>query len=49
VIGHTVQKGGITSACDARLWRIDVGLSRHYGGPTQVLEIRGDTVKVLGS
>lgn len=48
VIGHTVQKGGITSACDARLWRIDVGLARNYGGPTQVLEIRGDTVKVLG-
>lgn len=49
VVGHTVQKGGITSACDARLWRIDVGLAHHYGGPTQVLEIRGDTVKVLGS
>jgi hypothetical protein len=48
VIGHTVQKGGITSACDAKLWRIDVGLSRYYGGPTQVLEIRGDAVKVLG-
>lgn len=48
VVGHTVQKGGITSACDARLWRIDVGLSRHYGGPTQVLEIRGEAVKVLG-
>lgn len=47
VIGHTVQKTGITSACDARLWRIDVGLARHYGGPTQVLEIRGDDVRVL--
>jgi hypothetical protein len=47
VVGHTVQKGGISSACEARLWRIDVGLARHYGGPTQVLEIRGDDVRVL--
>jgi hypothetical protein len=48
VVGHTVQKNGITSACDGRLWRIDVGLAAHYGGPTQVLEIRGDKVTVLG-
>jgi hypothetical protein len=47
VVGHTVQKGGISSACEARLWRIDVGLASHYGGPTQVLEIRGDDVRVL--
>jgi hypothetical protein len=47
VVGHTVQKDGITSACDDRVWRIDVGLAAHYGGPTQALEIRGDTVTVL--
>jgi len=47
VIGHTVQKGGITSACDGRLWRIDVGLATHYGGPHQVLEIVGDEARVL--
>jgi calcineurin-like phosphoesterase family protein len=41
VVGHTVQKSGITSACDDRVYRIDVGLSRYYGeGPIQVLEIR---------
>jgi hypothetical protein len=39
VVGHTVQRHGITSACDGALWRIDVGLSRYYGGPTEVLEI----------
>jgi hypothetical protein len=47
VVGHTVQRGGITSACDDRVWRIDVGLSRFYGGDTEVLEITGDTVKKL--
>lgn len=39
VVGHTVQPAGITSACDALLWRIDVGLSLVYGGPIQVLEL----------
>ncbi|HSR98285.1 MAG TPA: metallophosphoesterase [Kofleriaceae bacterium] len=43
VIGHTVQPGGITSACDDALWRIDVGLSRAYGGPIQVLELAAGT------
>lgn len=45
VVGHTVQPQGITSAWDGRVWRIDVGLSRFYGGPVQVLEIHGDTVQ----
>jgi hypothetical protein len=49
VIGHTVQEDGITSACEGRVWRIDVGLAAHYGGPTQVLEIVGDEVRVLGA
>jgi hypothetical protein len=31
------------------VWRIDVGLSRAYGGPIQVLEIRGDAVSVLAA
>ncbi|AKF03682.1 metallophosphoesterase [Sandaracinus amylolyticus] len=47
VIGHTVQDEGIGSACEGRVWRIDVGLSRHYGGPIEVLEIEGDTIEVL--
>lgn len=47
VVGHTVQRGGITSGCEDRVWRIDVGLSRYYGGDPEVLEITGDTVKKL--
>jgi len=47
IVGHTVQESGITSYCDGRLWCIDVGLAAHYGGAMQVLEIRGDEVRVL--
>ncbi len=47
VVGHTVQSGGITEACDGKVRRIDVGLSGHYGGPIQALEIKGDEVTVL--
>jgi len=46
VMGHSVQET-INAACDGRAWRIDVGLSRHYGsrGP-EVLLIEGDRVSV---
>lgn len=47
VMGHTVQDGGITGACEGRAWRIDVGMAKHYGGPVEVLEIVGDSVRVL--
>lgn len=47
VMGHTVQKPDISPACDDKAWRIDIGLSKFYGGPTQVLELKGDTVTVL--
>jgi hypothetical protein len=50
VVAHTVQKTGISSACDDRVYRIDVGLSRYYGnGPIQVLEIAGSSVRVLSA
>lgn len=49
VVGHTVQKGGITSGCDGRVWRIDVGMAAHYGGRVQVLSIEGDRVQPLPS
>lgn len=48
VVGHTVQEEGITSACDGRVWRIDVGMAAHYGGRVSVLAIEGDEVRVLG-
>ena len=47
VVGHTPQPQGITHACDERVYRIDTGMSRFYGGPVQVLEIVGDRVRVL--
>ncbi len=47
VVGHTVQKDGISSACQDQVWRIDVGLAKHYGGKTAVLEIEGDRVRAL--
>jgi hypothetical protein len=46
VVAHTPQQAGINSQCDGALWRIDVGLSKHYGGPIQVLEL-GDSPKIL--
>lgn len=47
VVGHTVQRGGISSGCDERVWRIDVGLSHYFGGDPEVLEIAGAAVKKL--
>ena len=50
VVGHTVQRSGISSACNDRVYRIDVGLSRYYGdGPIQVLEIEGGRVRILST
>jgi hypothetical protein len=46
VVGHTVQRAGISSACDGHVWRIDTGLSKHYGGKLEVLDIRSDAVTV---
>jgi len=47
VVGHTIAEGGIASHCDGRIWCIDVGMAEHYGGPVEVLEIKGDDVRVL--
>jgi hypothetical protein len=49
VVGHTVQLGGITSACDGKVWRIDVGMAAHYGGHPAVLRIEGDVVTPVGA
>lgn len=49
VVGHTVQKGGANAACGGRVWRIDVGLSAHYGGRPAALEIRGSKVSIIGA
>lgn len=47
VVGHTPQLQGITSACNDKVWRIDVGMSRYYGGPVQALAIKDGKVSVL--
>jgi hypothetical protein len=48
VVGHTVQKNGISPACQDRLFRIDIGLSAYYGGnQTQVLEIGPGGARIL--
>ena len=47
VVGHTPQKSGVTSGCNDRVYRIDVGLSRFYGGPIQILQITPGGVEVL--
>ncbi|HYO93257.1 MAG TPA: metallophosphoesterase [Polyangiaceae bacterium] len=48
VVGHTVQKAGITAACSDSVYRIDVGLAKHYGdNVVQVLQIDGERVEVL--
>lgn len=50
IVGHTVQRSGISSACGNQLHRIDVGLSRHYGNnPIQALEVQDGRTRVLSS
>lgn len=49
VVGHTRQDSGrIAERCDGKLYGIDTGLSRYYGGDhSAALEVRGDTVTEL--
>jgi hypothetical protein len=47
IVAHTVHRDGITSYCDDRIWVIDAGQAAYYGGPIEVLEIRGDVVTPL--
>ena len=47
IMGHTIQDDGISDACEGRAWRIDVGMAAHYGGSVEVLEIIGDSLRVL--
>ena len=48
---QTVLGGGnapdVSSACGGLVWRIDVGMSAHYGGAPSVLEIDGGEVRAL--
>jgi hypothetical protein len=42
IVAHTVHPE-IASECDGRVWMVDVGMSRAYGGRVEVLEIVDDT------
>jgi hypothetical protein len=43
IVAHTVQST-ITGYCDDKVWAVDVGMSRYYAGPIEVLEIVDDEV-----
>jgi hypothetical protein len=43
IVAHTVHRE-ITARCDERVWAVDVGMSRAYGGTIQLLEILDDRV-----
>jgi len=42
IVAHTVH-AEITARCDERVWAVDVGMSRAYGGRVEVLEIVDDS------
>lgn len=46
VVGHTPQTHGVSPACDGKVWRIDTGLSHHYGGPLQILDVDREGARV---
>lgn len=47
VVGHTIHET-ISSSCDEGIWKIDTGMNPDYfGGPVEVLEIKGDKVSVI--
>ncbi len=49
VVAHTVQDGGIQAHCGGRVIAIDCGMSAHYGGPVEVLELVDGSARVLSA
>lgn len=48
IIGHTPQTNGeILRRCNSKVFVIDVGISRFYGGHSGALEIIGNTITAL--
>lgn len=48
IVGHTPQAEGINSACSGKVWRIDTGMSRAYGGVPEAIEItRRGSIKIF--
>lgn len=46
-LGHTIQYSP-TSACEDRVWRMDLGRAEHDGGPAAALKTRGEQLTLLG-
>ena len=47
VVGHTIHER-ISSSCENGIWKIDTGMNpAYFGGPVEVLEIKGSEVKVI--
>lgn len=46
IVAHSVQDS-ITARCDEKVWAVDVGMSRYYGGHLQVLEIINDDILLV--
>ena len=47
VVGHSIHDH-IQSACGEQVWMIDTGMNAgFFGGPTEVLEIKGSTVRPI--
>ena len=42
IVAHTVHEE-VTARCSDRVWAVDVGMSRAYGGRVEVLEIVDDS------
>jgi len=47
VVGHTVSHEGISPACGEMVWRVDVGMARHYGGTPAVLELQNGGARII--
>jgi hypothetical protein len=47
VVGHTVQELGISSACNGQVWRVDAGISQHYGGHVSALRADQGGLRVV--
>ena len=47
VMGHEPYLTGVSSVCDGKAWRIDVGLAALYRGPMLVLELTSVGTRIL--
>ncbi|MGI9201933.1 MAG: metallophosphoesterase [Woeseiaceae bacterium] len=49
IVAHSVQNS-ITARCEGKVWAVDTGMSRFYGGRVQVLEIIDDEeISIVGN